>query len=93
MKDIVISGASPVLMPREDPAGKIVFVIVLLIFCMACFVALMSFMAAEKARSDPPVPHRASAETTATKPMAANTRCPVMSISIIDANMSSAIIS
>ena len=46
MKDIVWSGASPVLMPREDPAGKIIFMIVLLIFVLICFVALMAFMAA-----------------------------------------------
>ena len=46
MKDILISGASPVLMPREDPAGKIIFIIVLLIFFIVCFVALMAFMAA-----------------------------------------------
>ncbi len=45
MKEIVWSGASVVLMPREDPAGKVIFVIVLLIFILACFVALMAFMA------------------------------------------------
>lgn len=46
MKDILISGASPVLMPREDPAGKIIFAIVLLVIILICFVALMTFMAA-----------------------------------------------
>ena len=46
MKELIYSGASPVLMPREDPAGKIVFFIVLLIFLLACFVALMTFLAA-----------------------------------------------
>lgn len=46
MKEIMISGASPVLMPREDPAGKIVFAIVLMVFILVCFVALMTFMAA-----------------------------------------------
>ena len=53
----------------------------------------MSFIAAEKAISLPPSPHSASAEMTATEPIAAKTRCPVMSISIIEANISSAIIS
>lgn len=46
MKDVLISGASTVLMPREDPAGKIIFVIVLMVFVITCFVALMAFMAA-----------------------------------------------
>lgn len=46
MKDLVWSGASPVLMPREDPAGKIVFTIVLFVFVLVCFVALITFMAA-----------------------------------------------
>lgn len=46
MKEIIYSGASPVLMPREDPAGKIVFAIVLLVFFLVCFVALMIFLAA-----------------------------------------------
>ena len=53
----------------------------------------MSFIAAEKPISLPPSPHSRSAAMTATEPIAANTRCPVMSISIIDANMSRAIIS
>jgi len=46
MKEIIWSGASPVLMPREDPAGKIVFLIVVLVVVVICFVALMTFMAA-----------------------------------------------
>lgn len=33
-------------MPREDPAGKIVFAIVLLVFLLVCFIALMTFLAA-----------------------------------------------
>jgi len=33
-------------MPREDPAGKIVFAIVLLLFFLVCFIALMTFLAA-----------------------------------------------
>ena len=46
MKEIIYSGASPVLMPREDPAGKIVFAIVLLVFFVFCFIALMTFLTA-----------------------------------------------
>ncbi|MGI9236091.1 MAG: hypothetical protein ACR2QZ_01755 [Woeseiaceae bacterium] len=46
MKEIIYSGASPVLMPREDPAGTIVFFIVLLVFVLLCFIALMTFLAA-----------------------------------------------
>ncbi|MGI9234810.1 MAG: hypothetical protein ACR2RD_14345 [Woeseiaceae bacterium] len=46
MKEIIYSGASPVLMPREDPAGKIVFFIVLLVLVLVSFVALMTFLAA-----------------------------------------------
>ena len=53
----------------------------------------MSFIAAEKGSSPPPSPHSRRAATAATEPMAANTRCPVMSMSIIDANMRSAIVS
>ena len=44
----------------------------------------MSFIAAENAISLPPSPHSASAAMAATAPMAAKTRCPVMSISIIE---------
>lgn len=46
MKEIIYSGASPVLMPREDPAGKIIFAIVLLVFVLLCFIALMTLLAA-----------------------------------------------
>ena len=53
----------------------------------------MSFIAAEKAISLPPSPQSRRAAMTATEPIAAKTRCPVMSISIIEANMRSAIIS
>ena len=53
----------------------------------------ISFIAAEKAISLPPSPHKTSAASAATAPIAAKTRCPVMSISIIEANISSAIIS
>lgn len=45
MKEMIVSGASPVLMPRDDPAGKIIFGIVLLAFLLICFVALMTFLA------------------------------------------------
>ena len=53
----------------------------------------ISFIAAENAISLPPSPHNSSAAMDATAPMAANTRCPVMSITIIEANISAAIIS
>ena len=53
----------------------------------------MSFMAAANGTSAPPVPQSASAATAATPPIAPKTRCPVRSISIIEANMSRAIIS
>lgn len=46
MKELIISGASPVLMPREDPAGKIVFALVMMAILLICFVALMTFLAA-----------------------------------------------
>ena len=46
MKEIIWSGASPVLMPREDPAGKVVFAIVLFAFLLVCFVGLMTLLAA-----------------------------------------------
>ncbi len=46
MKDVIVSGASPMLMPREDPVGKIVFAVVVLVVGVACFVALMTFLAA-----------------------------------------------
>ena len=48
----------------------------------------MSFIAAAKPRSKPPrSPQSRSAERTATKPMAAKTRWPVASMSIISANI------
>ena len=46
MKEIIWSGASPVLMPREDPVGKIVFAIGLFLILLVCFVALMVSLAA-----------------------------------------------
>ena len=55
--------------------------------------ALFSCSAPRRGLSEPPVPHRVSAATAATAPIAPNTRCPVNSISIIDANMKMAIIS
>lgn len=51
----------------------------------------ISFMAEANGMSEPPVPHNVSAETAATAPITANTRCPVMSSSIIEENMSTAI--
>ena len=53
----------------------------------------ISFMAAEKGMSWPPVPHSARAAMAATAPIAPKTRCPVNSISIMAANMKKAIIS
>jgi hypothetical protein len=41
--------------------------------------------------STPPVPHSGSAAITATAPMTPNTRCPVRSSAIIEANMNRAI--
>ena len=46
MKEVMVSGASPVLMPREDPAGKIVFVVILAIVIIVTFTALMALLAA-----------------------------------------------
>lgn len=46
MKDIIISGASPVLMPTEDPGGKIVFVVLLAIVILLSFTALVTLLAA-----------------------------------------------
>ena len=40
--------------------------------------------------SKPPSPHSSSAKPVATKPIAPNTRCPVRSSSIIEANIRSA---
>ena len=42
----MMTGASPVLVPREDPVGKIVFAVVVLVFGLTFFVALMTFLAA-----------------------------------------------
>jgi hypothetical protein len=53
----------------------------------------INFMAALKAISDPPSPHSHRAATTATKPMAPNTRWPVSSMTIMELNISRAIIS
>ena len=54
----------------------------------------ISFIAAEKPMSNPPLsPHSNRAATTATNPIAPNTRCPVSSISIMVENMRVAIIS
>jgi len=41
-----MTGASPVLVPREDPVGKIVFAIVAMVFGITFFVALMMLLAA-----------------------------------------------
>ncbi len=46
MKELIVSGASPVLMPREDPAGKIVFMLLFGALILVCFVALITFLAA-----------------------------------------------
>ena len=53
---------------------------------------VISFIAAEKPISEPPVPQSSRAEATPTKPIAPNTRCPVISISIIVENIRIAII-
>ncbi len=42
----MMTGASPVLVPREDPVGKILFAVVVMIFGLVFFVALMTFLAA-----------------------------------------------
>ena len=47
----------------------------------------ISFIADEKGMSEPPVPHRANAAAAATAPIAPKTRWPVISISIMEANM------
>src|SRR6056297_25607 len=53
----------------------------------------ISFIAAENGISTPPVPQSSTPANAPTKPMAPNTRCPVISISIMPANMTMAIIS
>jgi hypothetical protein len=47
----------------------------------------ISFIAAENGKSEPPVPYRVIAAIAPTAPMAANTRCPVIIINIIDENI------
>lgn len=42
----MLTGASPVLVPREDPVGKILFAVVVMVFGLVFFVALMTFLAA-----------------------------------------------
>ena len=42
----MMTGASPVLVPREDPVGKILFAVVALTFGLVFFVALMTLLAA-----------------------------------------------
>ena len=42
----MMTGASPVLVPREDPVGKIFFAVAVLTFGIAFFVALMTLFAA-----------------------------------------------
>ncbi len=42
----MMTGASPVLVPREDPVGKILFAVVVMIFGLVFFVALMTLFAA-----------------------------------------------
>ena len=42
----MMTGASPVLVPREDPVGKILFAVVALTFGLVFFVALITLLAA-----------------------------------------------
>lgn len=42
----MMTGASPVLVPREDPVGKILFAVVAITFGLVFFVALMTLFAA-----------------------------------------------
>lgn len=42
----MMTSASPVLVPREDPIGKIVFAVVALAFGLICFVALLTLLTA-----------------------------------------------
>ncbi len=42
----MMTGASPVLVPREDPVGKILFAVVAVTFGLVFFVALMTLFAA-----------------------------------------------
>ena len=43
---MVMSGASPMLMPADNPVGKILFVVVAIAFGLVCFVALVTLLAA-----------------------------------------------
>lgn len=42
----MMTGASPVLVPREDPVGKIIFAVVVMVFGLTFFIALMTLLAA-----------------------------------------------
>ena len=42
----MMTGASPVLVPREDPVGKIIFAVMAISFGLVFFVALMTLVAA-----------------------------------------------
>ncbi len=42
----MMTSASPVLVPREDPVGKILFAVTVLVFGLVCCVALMTLIAA-----------------------------------------------
>ncbi len=46
MKELIVSGASPYLMPREDPAGKLVFMLLFGALVLLCFLALVTILAA-----------------------------------------------
>ncbi len=46
MNEVIVSGASPYLMPREDPAGKIVFLLLFATLLLVCFFALVTVLAA-----------------------------------------------
>ena len=46
MKDIIASGAYPVIMPRDDPAGKIIFVVLLLVVLVLSYTAIVALLAA-----------------------------------------------
>ncbi len=61
MKEVIVSGASPYLMPREDPAGKIVFMVLFGALVLLCFLALVTLLAAVL-RSQTGRAHRAVSE-------------------------------
>ena len=46
MNEVIVSGASVYLMPREDPAGKIVFMLLFGALVLLCFFALVTLLAA-----------------------------------------------